>query len=300
MRTLLGLILLFPVAPSGQSVEPSRTAWGVPDFSGYWEYRSTTPLQRPRSLASKPVLGPGEIGAYLVQRHASIGRERDLQLNADWWEPGELTDGRTSLVVDPSTGRLPRMTIAAQRRQQVLGIASRRRQADGPEDRERYERCSMGRTVPLLAVAPNRLAQIFQTPDYVAILHEQNSDVRLIPLTGGRKLADSVRQWQGRSRGYWEGETLVVETRNFNGAWTLQGSGPNMRVIERFRVGDANTLEYEFTMDDAESFAGPWTVAFPIRRAVGPVYENACHEGNYSMPLILRGARAEERRKETP
>lgn len=297
-RLLFCIALWLPAAVAAQSVDPPRTAWGQPDLSGYWEYRSTTPLQRPQSLAGKTVLTQEEITAYLMERHASIGRERDLQLNADWWEPGELTDGRTSLVVAPQDGRLPKSTSAARHRQQVLGLASRLRPADGPEDRERYERCIMGRTVPLLAVAPNRLAQIFQTADYLAILHEQNFDLRLIPLDGRPRLAGSVRQWQGYSRGYWEGETLVVETGNFNGAWTLQGTGPNMRVVERFRVRNANTLDYEFTVDDAESFAGPWTVAFPIGRATGPVYENACHEGNHSMPLILRGARAEESRLE--
>ena len=299
VRALFVIGLLLPLPVAAQSADTPRTAWGVPDLSGYWEYRSTTPLQRPQSLAGKAVLTPEEITAYLAQRHASIGRERDLQLNADWWEPGALTDGRTSLVVAPQDGRIPESTTAAQRRRQVLGLALRLRSADGPEDRERYERCIMGRTVPLLAVAPNRLAQIFQTPDYVAILHEQNSDFRLIPLNSRPRLAGAIRQWQGYSRGYWEGETLVVETSNFNGAWTLQGAGPNVRVVERFWMRPDSTLDYEFTVDDPESFAGPWTVAFPIARARGPVYENACHEGNHSMPLILRGARAEDRLAET-
>ena len=180
-------------------------------------------------------------------------------------------------------------------RARTLGIAIRLRSADGPEDRERYERCIMGRTVPLLAVSPNRLAQIFQTPDYVAILHEQNSDLRIIPVDGRPPPAAPIRQWQGSSRARWEGDTLVIETAGFNGAWTIQGTGPNARYVERFRFSDADTLHYEFTAHDPESFAGPWTVTFPITRAVGPVFENACHEGNYSMPLILRGARAGER-----
>ncbi|MYD85102.1 MAG: hypothetical protein F4137_24155 [Acidobacteria bacterium] len=295
--SLVGLLLVTPLAAAAQESDPPRTPWGDPDLNGHWEYRSTTPLQRPEELAGKAVLTPAEEAEYLTRRHAAIGRERDLQLNADWWQPGGLTDGRTSLIVDPPDGRLPQRTPAGAERARTLGIASRLRSADGPEDRERYERCIMGRTVPLLAVSPNRLAQIFQTPDYVAILHEQNSDLRIIPLDGRPPLEGTIRQWQGSSRARWEGDTLVVETAGFNGAWTIQGSGPNARYVERIRLSDADTLHYEFTADDAESFAGPWTVMFPITRAIGPVFENACHEGNYSMPLILRGARAQERER---
>ena len=297
MRTtlLVCLLLVIPLAVSAQEPGAPRTPWGTPDLSGYWEYRSTTPLQRPEELAGKPVLTPAEEAEYLARRHAAIGRERDLQLNADWWQPGGLTDGRTSLIVDPPDGRLPARTPAGAERARTLGIAIRLRSADGPEDRERYERCIMGRTVPLMAVSPNRLAQIFQTPDYVAILHEQNSDLRIIPLDGRPPPAAAIRQWQGSSRGRWEGDTLVVETAGFNGAWTIQGAGPDAHYVERIRFSGADTLHYEFTADDPDSFADSWTVMFPITRAVGPVFENACHEGNYSMPLILRGARARER-----
>ena len=292
---LAAICLLLPAASVAQTVDLPRTAWGAPDLSGYWEYRTTTPLQRPEALAGKAVLTPEELAAYLPERLAAIGRERDLQLNADWWEPGGLTDGRTSLITDPPDGRLPTRTEAARERARTLGMALRRRSADGPEDRERYERCIMGRTVPLMAVAPNRIAQIFQTPDHVVILHEQNWDVRVIRLDHGPRLPGPIRQWQGHSRGHWEGDTLVVETANFNGQWTLSGAGPNMRLVERFRVADTGTIQFEVTVDDAESFAGPWTVRFPITRAIGPLFENACHEGNYSMPLILNGARAQER-----
>ena len=293
--SLAVLLLMAPVPAPAQTADVPLTSWGAPDLSGYWEYRSTTPLQRPEALAGREVLTPAEEAEYLVGRHAAIGRERDLQLNADWWQPAGLTDGRTSLIVDPPDGRLPARTAAGRERARTVGIAIRSRSADGPEDRERYERCIMGRTVPLMAVSPNRLAQIFQTPDYVAILHEQNSDLRIIPLDGRPTLPAGVRQWQGSSRGRWEGDTLVVETAGFSGGWTIQGTGRHARYVERFRLDSAGTLRYEFTADDPESFAAPWTAMFPITRAAGPVFENACHEGNYSMPLILRGARAQER-----
>ena len=138
---------------------------------------------------------------------------------------------------------------AAVKRQQTLGLASRLRPADGPEDRERYERCIMGRTVPLLAVAPNRLTQIFQTSDHLVILHEQNSDVRIIPISDvpGPPPHDDISLWQGSSRGYWEGDTLVVETTNFNGAWTIAGTGPHMRVVERFTPGRDGSVDFGIT-----------------------------------------------------
>jgi len=292
---LATVVLLAATSTLAQPTGIPRTAWDTPDFSGYWEYRTTTPLQRPEEFADKARLTGEEIAAYLPGRLEAIGRERDLQLNADWWEPGALTDGRTSLITDPSNGRLPAMTDAARHRANTLGLRSRSRPADGPEDRERYERCIMGRTVPLMAVAPNRLLQIFQTPGYVVILHEQNSDLRVIPIGSGRVLPAAVRQWQGQSRGRWEGDTLVVETSNFNGAWTLNGTSANMRVVERFTLSPDGTIHFAFTINDAESFAGPWTVTFPVTPATGPLFENACHEGNYSMPLILSGARAQER-----
>ena len=287
--------LLMPAVAEAQTADLPRTAWGAPDLSGYWEYRTTTPLERPAAFADTAVLTPEAEVAYLRQRHAAIGRERDLQLNADWWEPTGLTNGRLSLIINPRDGRLPQLTPAARRRAQILGRPLRLRATDGPEDRERYERCIMGRTVPLIAQAPNKLAQIFQTSDHLVILHEQNSDVRIIPIGNRPRLAEQIRQWQGHSRGRWDSDTLIVETSSFNGQWTFQGAGENMRLVERFYLTDAGVLHYEFTLNDAQSFAGPWTVSFPILRATGPVYENACHEGNHSMPLILGGARAQER-----
>jgi len=295
MACLLCAVLATPLIARPQSTDIVRMPWGTPDLSGFWEYSTITPLQRPEEFADKARLTTEEVVAYLPGRLEAIGRERDLQLNADWWEPGALTDGRTSLIIDPSNGRLPAMTEVARHRARTLGLRSRLRPADGPEDRERYERCIMGRTVPLLAVAPNRLLQIFQTPSHLVILHEQNSDVRVIPIGTVPSLAPGIRQWQGHSRGHWEGDTLVVETGNFNGAWTLNGTSANMQVVERFSPTEDGAIDFAFTVDDSESFAEPWTVMFPITPAAGPLFENACHEGNYSMPLILSGARAQER-----
>tara|TARA_B100001013_G_scaffold285132_1_gene184991 strand:- start:145 stop:1077 length:933 start_codon:yes stop_codon:yes gene_type:complete len=300
-------LILPPHVATTQQTEPPRTDWGTPDFSGYWEYNTATPLERPTDVADKPVLTPAEEEAYMVGRYEAIRHERNLQLNADWWQPGTLTDGRTSLIVDPPDGRLPLRAASADQRVQTIGLRSRLRPADGPEDRERYERCIMGRTVPLLSQAPGKLAQIFQTPKYLAILHEQNSDLRIIPIASTSRsehISENIRHWQGDSRAHWEGDTLVIEVTNFNGAWTLAGESKNVRYVERLSIGAMNIIDYEFTAHDTESFATPWTVTFPIARATGPLFENACHEGNHSMPLILNGARVQERaaraRPDTP
>ena len=295
--TLIGILLL-PAAAAGQTGADAagvpRTPWGTPDLMGYWTYDTTTPLQRPAELAGREVLTPAEAAAFLDERYASIGRERALQLNADWWVPGDLTGGRTALIVDPPDGRIPPRTAAGQARLAALAPALRTRKADRPEDRERYERCIMGRSIPMEARPAPRLAQVFQTPDQVVFLNEQNYERRFIPLTGAPPLASSIRQWRGEARGRWEGDALVVETTNFNGKWTIHGAGPDVRLVERLAFSDPDTLEYEFTVHDPASFTAPWTVQFPITRATGPLYEFACHEGNHSMPLILRGARAQE------
>ena len=194
------LSMLLPRAAAGQSgndaADVPRTAWGTPDFSGYWEYGTTTPLQRPAELAGKTVLTPEEAQAYLVDRYASIGAERDLQLNADWWVPGELTSGRTALIVDPPDGRIPRRTAAGAARLETLAPPLRQRAADGPEDRERYERCIMGRSIPMEARPAPRLAQVFHSADHVVFLNEQNFELRVIPLTGRPRLAEPIRQWR--------------------------------------------------------------------------------------------------------
>ena len=298
---LASSLTLFPALVTAQSpTEASaipRTAWGVPDLQGVWSCQTFTPLEREEKFTDKAVLPPEEAAEYAAERYAVIGGVLDLTLEAFFspgeYQPGELTNGRTSLIVDPPEGQIPARTSAGQTRLETL--ASYERGADGPEDRDPYERCIMGRdVVPFVAGPFDQLTQVFQAPGYVAILVELGG-LRLIPLNAGARVRESMRQWGGHSRGRWEGNTLVVETTHFNGKWSFQGAGPNMRLVERFTVTAADTLEYEFTVDDPESFASAWTVAFPFTRDPGPLYEYACHEGNYSMPLILSGARAQER-----
>ena len=152
----------------------------------------------------------------------------------------------------------------------------------------------MGRSVPLRPRPWDQRIRIVQTPDHIAIWDE-DGELRLIPVTEQPRLPESIGQWAGSSQGHWEGDTLVAETTNFNGKWSFYGAGPQMRLIERFTRTPGGTLDYEFTIHDPESFASSWTATFPFTQDPGPIYEVACHEGNYSMPLILNAARAEER-----
>ena len=181
--TFIGILLLAAAAAAQTGADAAgfpRTPWGTPDLMGYWTYDTTTPLQRPAELAGKEVLTPAEAAAFLDERYASIGRERARQLNADWWVPGNLTGGRTALIVDPPDGRIPPRTAAGQARLAALAPALRSRSADGPEDRERYERCIMGRSIPMEARPAPRLFQVFQTADHVVLLNEQNFEIRII------------------------------------------------------------------------------------------------------------------------
>jgi len=231
---------------------------------------------------------------------------------------GEAVDGsrRTALIVEPSDGRLPPLTPRGETLRQELSLWEdvpselpiRTRSTgsgnDGPENRGLAERCLVGFNTgpPMLPSGYNNHMQIFQTDDQVAILNEMVHDTRIIPLDGRASLPDHVRHWAGSSRGRWEGDTLVVETGNFtdrtasfdpNPMFAI-GSGEHLRLTERFQRVDADTLLYEFTIDDPATFTEPFTVAVSMRRSEEPVFEYACHEGNYGLLNILRGARVEE------
>ena len=168
--------------------------------------------------------------------------------------------------------------------------------ADGPEDRGLAERCILGFNAgpPMAPGGYNNNMQLFQTPDTVAIMTEMVNTSRVIPLDGRPHLDADVLQWSGDSRGYWEGDTLVVETRNFDAKRRWRNSSQQMRLVEKFTRVDADTLEYEFTISDPDTWVSAWTANVPLRLNPDPVFEFACHEGNYSMPVMLGGARLEE------
>ncbi len=208
----------------------------------------------------------------------------------------KLPDRRTSLVVDPADGRVPPLTSQARARLDALTRSRKEHHADNPEDLPLSERCLLwGADPPLVPVSYNNNLQIIQTRDHVMILTEMVHDARVIPLDGRPHLPAGIHQWKGDSRGHWDGDTLVVDTTNYTDSTRFQGSGTGLHVVERFTLGDRDLLRYDFTVDDPAAFARPWSGRLWMRRTTDRIYEYACHEGNYSMPGILRGARFGEK-----
>ncbi len=306
------ILCLFAVTTAVAQDSVRRTPWGDPDLEGIWTNATLTPLQRPPELAGKEFFTAEEAAQYRRTRIEQTNADRPLPpgqvgaYNDAFFERGTtlVRSGRTSLVVDPPDGRIPELTPDAQRKVEARRKRESASPADTPEDRWLTERCILfGATVPMLPEPYNNNYRIIQSPGYVTILVEMNHDVRVIPLDGRPHLAAGVHQWIGDSRGRWEGSTLVVETTNlkFNhqsrfGVGYLNGlSDERLKVTERFTLTDADTLTYRATIDDPTVFVRPWTVELPMQRTEGPLYEVACHEGNYGMFNILSGHRAEER-----
>jgi hypothetical protein len=315
LRAMLAVTLIITVPMAGQGQVPDsgdyempRTAFGHPDLQGTWSNAVITPLERPADLAGKAFLTEEEAIEYERRRQEETNMDRRSEdsfedvrnaYNDFWWDWGEniAATRRTSLVIDPPDGRIPALTAAAEARVAARAEHRRLHPADGPEDRTLADRCInwVSAGPPMLPTAYNNNFQIAQNENYVMVLNEMIHDARIIPLDGRAHLPDDVRQWLGSSRGYWEGDTLVVETRNLTDQTSFRGASENMHLTERFtRVSD-EILLYEFTVDDPDAFTSPWTVQIPARRTDDLMYEYACHEGNQSMIGILGGARAEER-----
>jgi hypothetical protein len=292
--------------PKGWKVP--RTPDGVPDLQGVWTNATVTPLQRPNNVA-KEFFTEDEARQFEIAaarnnnadiRGATPQQDVGTAYNAFWYDRGNLVVPtlRTSLIIDPPDGRIPALTPAAQQRRAALQAERRARgPADGPESRSLAERCIVWPNggPPMVPSFYNNNYQIVQGPGYVAILIEMIHDVRIIPTDGRGHAPSNVRFWMGDPVGRWEGDTLVVETTNFTDQTNYQGSGANLKLIERFRRVNDDVLMYEFTVDDPESFTRPWTAQLPMTPAEGRIYEYACHEGNEAMVGMLAGARAEER-----
>ena len=315
------LAMLAPATAFAQSAEAPRTPWGDPDLGGVWDYWTFTPLQRPEDLADRDTLTDEEAAA-LAQELNAEALARDLAAppgspggysQAVWTDRARATAlTQTALIVDPPDGRIPPLTPEAEAREEArlagdgqpvrirvggYGVA-------GPEERGVAERCLLGFSTgpPMLPGGYNNNIQVFQTPDAVVLLLEMNHDVRVVPLDGRPELTDDIRQWMGSSRGRWEGDTLVVDTRNFThrtASFSLTGlafgSAEGLHLVERFTRVDGDTLLYEFTVNDPATFTRSFSGRLPMNRSDLPLYEYACHEGNYGMENLLRGARAEER-----
>jgi hypothetical protein len=280
-----------------------------PDLQGIWSNATITPLERPAELAGKATFTAEEAAAYekqMVERnnvdHRTGNAETDVAsaYNQFWYDRGTKAVGtrRTSLIVDPSDGRIPALTPEAQKRVQDTRGWTAAHATDGPEGRSLGERCILWATAgpPMLPGPYNNNFQIFETADQVVILNEMIHEARVIPLDGRPHLASDIRLWMGDSRGHWDGHTLVVDTTNFSGKYSLRGSDENLHLTERFTRVSPDTLLYEFTVDDPTAFTRPWTAQIPVTKTKGPIFEYACHEGNYAMVDILAGARAAEKK----
>jgi hypothetical protein len=290
---------------AGQSPSAPRTPWGHPDLQGVWTNSTTTPLERPADLADKAVLTEEErrLRDADVASRVSFDRAGSLPgvgaYNEFWMERGAL-NYRTSLVIDPSDGKIPAMTDAGQARASALAAARKANPAESYETLTAYDRCiSRGLPGAMLPGFYNHNYQIVQTRDYVVILVEMIHDVRIVPLDGRPHANASIHSWLGDSRGRWDGDTLVIETRNVNDKvferGVLFGVGSDLELTERFRRTGADSMDYQFTVNAPSAYTRPWTVATPMARIDGPIYEYACHEGNYAVPNILKGARAQEK-----
>ena len=311
--TVVALGVFAPVSSAAQADVP-RTAWGQPDLQGVWDFRTITPMQRPADLAEKEFLTDEEAAA-LEQIRAAENAGRDDEVPADivgnyntfWFDRGDSVIGtrRTSLVTDPPTGRIPPLTPEAE---QKRAAAAEVRKDTGPHEPSPggwvddlgpnglQVRCITGFNSgpPMTPGGYNNNVQLFQTRDTVVLLSEMNHNVRVVPLDGRDHIA--LRQWTGDPRGRWEGDTLVVESINFlrETSFMRGGASADLYLTERFTRVSPDVLLYQVTVNDPTTWTRPWTYEVPMQRNSEPVYEYACHEGNYSMEVILTGARTQE------
>ena len=295
---------LFGSALSGQRAgQTLRTPDGQPDLQGVWRVHTITPLERPAEFADKPFLTPQEASAYQARRLAALNLDTSPEragLNGpsvnEFWsgERGELAvlDGRipASLVVDPPDGRIPPPTGA--RRAKLASRLEVRRQGASAAAFNTSERCLRDGGAPLYGSPDRGLIEISQTSTHVVIRHENLHDTRVIPLDGRPHVASAIRSWVGDPRGSWNRDVLIVDSTNFTDLGDRFDE--NLHLVERFSRVDSETLLYEFTVNDPTVYTRPWTVMWPLKRAPGPLFEEACHEGNYSLPGMLRAVRLQE------
>jgi hypothetical protein len=284
---------------------PARTEWGDPDLRGVWSNASVTPLERPVGLGDKSHLTEEEArvergkGLENVLNLAKTIPEGELtgELNEIWLEPPtEVIDSRrTSLIVEPADGRIPYTKEGRLRQLRGLGRRFGGSTAASHEDLHLGDRCLLFGILHFPNPFYLNTHQIFQTPDHVAIVSEYGPQTRIIPLDGQSTLDEKITQWNGSSRGRWEGDTLVVETKNYSGRGFFQGATAGLSIVERFKRVDENTIDYALTVTDPASFTQPWTLEHNLRTTEGPLFEFACHEGNYGLVNVLSGARAAER-----
>jgi len=336
LSILIGILAVMPLTPvMGQSRKPvakaaaktaanppavPKTPWGDPDLQGVWNDSTSTHLQRPGAIGAKDVLSDAEAAEFQEQlagdlsrdRRDGVGTEADVgrAYNEHWMDARHLkitADRRTSLIVDPPDGRIPPLVPLPPERAKARAAraaALERFNAGLPDsyrDATLPVRCIIRTdSPPYLPIVYNNDFHIFQSPGYVVIAPEMIHSARVIPLDGSPHIGKNLHQWLGDARGHWEGNTLVVETTNFrtDDGVVFQGANPDtFRITERFTRIDATTINYEFTVEDPQTWTKPWTAIVPWNK-IDPgeqMYEYACHEDNYDIVHFLSGARARDK-----
>lgn len=302
---LAGAAGLAAIALAQTGSEVPRRANGKPDFQGHWSSATVTPLERPRQFADQEYFTPEEFAEFeagrLVVNETEPGTAGDVHYQLTDFglansQNVRAVNLRTSIITDPSDGRVPEMTEEAQALAAERREYSREHGYDSASDRPLAERCIAWphNGPPMLPVGYNSNNQIIQTDDHFVFTQEMMQEPRIIPIDGLRQpIPEQILQWRGSSRGWWEGDTLVVETTNFTGL-TGRNVSPTGKVVERFSMTDADTILYQFTVDDPATYTATWSGEYALTRTEGPMFEYACHEGNYGIANILSGIRAEE------
>ena len=316
VSTLAALVALslaaVPVAAQDAPADAPRTSWGAPDLNGVWDFRTLTPFERPEELADRAFWTEEEAAQFEANRLAAFEVRDSIEpadgvgnYNQFWFDPGDSVSetNQTSLVIDPPNGRVPPLNETAQAK-----FDAEMRAREGTNRHEPTPggwvgdlgsgmfavRCILGFNSgpPMTPGGYNQNVQVVQTPDHVVLLNEMVHSARIVPLDGRPHLTEDVRQWMGDSRGYWDGDTLVVETRNFLRETSFRRGVTTaaLHLIERFTRVSEGTLMYEVTVEDPNAWDRPWTYRIPMVKSEYPMYEYACHEGNYGLENILAGA----------
>jgi len=302
-------------AKTSRPAASSRTVDGQPDLQGFWTNDTVTPLERPAEFGNKDILSPEEAAAYAKKRlDQFLAQPKDnIHYDDAIWQAESYSkeaNRRTSLITEPRDGKLPPLTPVAQKREAAKAAARKGVDpSDSAQTRSLAERCITWGNVgpPMIPPTYNANLQIMQTRDTVVIMHEMMHDARIVPLDGSAHPSSKIQFLAGDSRGHWNGETLVIDTTNFTDKTNFRGpplttrqdiaASETLHVIERFTRVDADTIRYQFTVEDPNTWTAPWSGEIAIRKWEGPIYEYACHEGNYGLANILRAARVEDAKK---
>ena len=305
MRSVfLGLFLISAVTVSGQTAKPKlpRAADGHPDLQGTWDFAQLTPFERPDAFKDKDAVTDQEVEEFAQRRIETGNKDRrdggaavdvERAYNDFWWDFGTRVAKQTSLVVDPPDGRIPDLTPAARER---VG-RGRGARYDNIEDRPLAERCILGFNSgpPMVPSAYNNNVQLVQTRDHVIILNEMIHSARIVDLNRRTHQPPEIHFLTGDSIGRWDGDTLVIDTANFSSHGGFRGASPNLHLVEKFTRVDRNALRYEFTVDDPATWTKSWTASIPMVRTDELMFEYACHEANYALEGVLKGARYQEK-----